>query len=31
MAWFWQSGHVRLVSKAIDNWRSGSIHRDVPV
>jgi hypothetical protein len=31
IAWFWQSGQVRLVSRVIESWRSGSIHRDVPV
>src|ERR1700675_2587615 len=31
MAWFWQSGQERLVSKLIESWRSGSIHMDVPV
>ena len=31
MASFLQSGQVRLVSRVIDSWRSGSIHSDVPV
>src|SRR5437879_4904000 len=31
MAWFLQSGQVRLVSSVIENPCSGSIHNDVPV
>jgi len=31
MAWFAQSGQVRLVSKVIESSRLGSIHSDVPV
>src|ERR1700730_3050751 len=31
MALLVQSGQVRLVSKVIENWRTGSIHSEVPV
>jgi len=31
IAWFEQSGQVRLVSRVTDNCRSGSIHKEVPV
>jgi hypothetical protein len=31
IAWFAQSGQLRLVSKVIESWRCGSIHSEVPV